>query len=244
MRLQKYIASCGVASRRKAEEFIEQGRVKVNGKVADKQGIRVGQEDSVKIDNKRIRPVKKIYIVLNKPEKTITAVKDDRGRAAVTDILPPKLKKGVFPVGRLDFNTTGCLILTNDGDWANKVMHPSFEVEKKYIVKVKGRIPAKAAAKIKKGSLLDGKKVKPVKLSVIPGKKANDRAVITIKEGINHQVKRMFKSAGVFVTELKRESVGVVNIRGLAPGQWRHLTAGEINFFRSGQKIPARKKGG
>ncbi len=244
MRLQKYISSCGITSRRKAEELIRQGQVKVNGKAVTEQGVKVKDGDSVKIGNKRITPAKKIYIVLNKPEKCISAVKDEKGRPTVMDILPDKVKKGLFPVGRLDFNTTGCLILTNDGDWAHKVIHPGFDVEKKYLAKVKGRIPVKAMEKIKKGVLLNGRKIKPVSVYVASSKEANDTAGIIIKEGINHQVKKMLGAAGLSVIRLKRGSVGIINIKGLSRGEWRHLTAEEKSFFSGRRKKPARKKGG
>ena len=230
IRLQVFIARAGIASRRSAEQLIKEGRVKVNGKTITELGFKVAEGDSVKVNDKRIIPEKKVYLVLNKPEGCLSAVSDDRGRKTVIDII--KMKERIFPVGRLDYNTTGCLILTNDGDWANAIMHPKFRVEKKYTAKIKGRIGASALNRLKRGVKIDGKRVKPVRAGVNKRNENNDSVYVIITEGMNHQVKKMLAMVGCSVVWLKRESVGKIAVHNIPKGKWRFLTKPEIDSFK------------
>jgi len=232
MRLQKYMASCGVASRRKAEEIIQEGRVAVNGKTVTELGFKIQAEDSVKVDGKRIRPKNRVYIVFNKPEGCISAAADDKGRPTVTDMIGESAGARVFPVGRLDFNTTGCLLMTNDGEWANKITHPKFMVQKAYTAKLKGRLESSALNKLKKGIRIENRMVRPLKVYASSKNRANDAVTIVITEGLNHQVKKMLAAVGSQVVRLRRDSVGIVTIKGLPGGRWRHLTKEEVGFFK------------
>jgi len=231
VRLQKYIASCGVASRRAAEELIKEGRVKVNGAVIRELGFKLSGGESVKVNNKVIKPSNKIYIVLNKPAGCVSTVSDEKSRKTVIDVLKNRVKGRIYPVGRLDFNTTGCLILTNDGEFANSILHPKFEVEKKYIAKIKGKVSDSALNKLRKTIKIDNKKVKAKEVGVhSPGK--NDVIYIVITQGINHQVKKMVSAAGLSIMWLKRLSVGKITVNNLPEGKWRYLTEKEVGFFK------------
>jgi 23S rRNA pseudouridine2605 synthase len=237
MRLQQYIAHCGVASRRKAEELIKQGLIKVNGKVITEPWFEVDEKkDWVRHNDKVIKIEKKIYIVLNKPAGFVTTVSDEKGRPTVIDLLKPSIKERVYPVGRLDFNTTGCLIITNDGDWANRIIHPKFEIPKKYMAKIKGRTDNYILNKLKKGIRIEDKFVKAKEARVVTSNKKNDVVLLVITEGINHQVKKMLSAVGVSPVWLKRVSVGGINTGGMAFGQWRHLSQDEVDSFNTSPK--------
>jgi len=232
MRLQQFLAHCGIASRRKAEDLIKEGKVTVNGKIITDCAFNVEPEkDFVKYNNKLIKPEKKIYIVLNKPKGFISSVSDEKGRKTVIDIFKNKIKEHIYPVGRLDYNTTGCLILTNDGEWANKIIHPRYEVEKVYIAKIKGRASNTFIDKLKKGIKIEDGFVKAKDAKILLRKEKNDVISITITQGKNHQIKKMLQAIGLTLLWLKRQSVGPVNIRGLEYGMWRYLTQKEIDFF-------------
>lgn len=227
-RLQKVIANSGFTSRRKAEALIEQGKVKVNGIVIKELGFKVKSSDDIEIENKHLKIEEKEYYLLYKPEKTITSVKDEVGRKTVIDLISTKAR--IYPVGRLDYDTTGILLLTNDGELANILMHPSFSVEKNYIAKVKGILTGEEFKQLKKGIIIEGRKVIPnrVKLRMKNKEKNFSKIEITITEGRNHIVKKVFESLNHPVESLKRESFAFLTLEGLKKGEYRALSIKEI----------------
>ncbi len=233
VRLQKYIADCGVASRRKAEEFIKQARVKVNGTVVTEMGIKVSDADLVEVDGKIIKPEnKKVYILLNKPAGYVTTVKDQFGRPTVIDLLKG-VKERVFPVGRLDYETTGLLILTNDGDFAYRMTHPKHEVEKTYLATIAGIPTGDEISRFERGLRIEDYITAPAKFKIVAKNKQNCVAEITIHEGRNRQVRKMCEAIGHPVLSLKRISIGKLFIGNLAEGDWRELTQDEIKSLLS-----------
>jgi 23S rRNA pseudouridine2605 synthase len=238
MKLQQYIAHAGVCSRRNAEEYIRSGRVTVNGHKITDVTARVDREkDHVKVDGRLLKQEQKVYILMNKPEGCITSVTDDQDRRTVVDLLKDRISQRIYPVGRLDFNTTGTLILTNDGDFANRIMHPKFDIPKRYVAKVSGRMTTFAINRLKKGFKLkneddtEGRFVKAADAGIYKRNDQNDLVYVTITEGMNHQVKRMLETVGVSVVRLKRENVGAITAKGMEPGQWRYMTPDEIEYF-------------
>ena len=227
-RLQKVIAASGLTSRRKAEELIEQGKVKVNGKVITELGTKVSDKDRIEVNNQILTREEKEYYLLNKPRGVVTTTSDDKNRKTVVDLIPTNAR--IYPVGRLDYDTTGVLLLTNDGDFANILMHPSNEIDKVYMAKLKGIIKGEQINKLKDGIDLDGQIVKAsrVKLKKVDQKTNTSMVQITIKEGKNHQVKRMFDSVGYEVIKLKREKEGIFDLKDLQSGEFRKLTPKEI----------------
>ena len=229
-RLQKYLSECGVASRRKSEQLILDGKVKVNGKVVTELGTKVSDNDEITVDGVYVKKEEKEYYILNKPDKVICSVKDDKGRVTVVDLINTKEK--IFPVGRLDYDTTGLLLLTNDGEITNKLTHPSGSIEKTYYVKADGIINIDDIKKLERGILLDGvltKKAK-VKLKKIDKKNRKSYVEITITEGRNHQVKNMFAAINHKVLKLKRVRYAFFNLEelNLSSGEYRKLTIKEI----------------
>ena len=229
-RLQKYLSECGVASRRKSEQLILDGKVKVNGKVVTELGTKVSDNDEITVDGVYVKKEEKEYYILNKPDKVICSVKDDKGRVTVVDLINTKEK--IFPVGRLDYDTTGLLLLTNDGEITNKLTHPSGSIEKTYYVKADGIINIDDIKKLERGILLDGvltKKAK-VKLKKIDKKNRKSYVEITITEGRNHQFKNMFSSINHKVLKLKRIKYAFFNIEelNLSIGEYRKLTIKEV----------------
>lgn len=236
VRLQKYIAMCGVASRRAAESLISEGRVKVNGKTVNEQGIKVEiGADTVAVNGKDIKPDRKnYYIMLNKPIGYVSTVHDQFERPTVVDLLKNEIKTRIFPVGRLDYDTEGLLLLTNDGDFTYKVTHPKFKVDKTYIAVLKGGISIKGLAALRKGVKLDdGFVTSPAQLEMLDADNGHTTIKITIHEGKNRQVRRMFESVGAKVAELQRISIGNVELGTLPLGRWRYLTAHEINYLKN-----------
>ena len=227
-RLQKVIASSGVTSRRKAEELITAGKVKVNGEVVTELGTKVTDKDRIEVDNVLISKEVKEYYLLNKPRGVVTTTSDDKGRKTVVDLIPTNAR--IYPVGRLDYDTTGVLLLTNDGDFANILMHPASEVEKVYMAKLKGIIKGEHINTLKDGVKLDDQVVKPsrVKLKKVDPKTNTCMVQITIHEGKNHQVKRMFESVGFEVLKLKREKEAFFDLKDLQSGEFRKLTPKEV----------------
>ena len=227
-RLQKVIASSGVTSRRKAEELITAGKVKVNGEVVTELGTKVTDKDRIEIDNVLIAKEVKEYYLLNKPRGVVTTTKDDKDRKTVVDLIPTNAR--IYPVGRLDYDTTGVLLLTNDGDFANILMHPASEVEKVYMAKLKGIIKGEHINTLKDGIKLDDQIVKPsrVKLKKVDTKTNTCMVQITIHEGKNHQVKRMFEAVGFEVLKLKREKEAFFDLKDLQSGEFRKLTPKEV----------------
>ncbi len=228
-RLQKIIASKGFCSRRKAEEYIVKGLVTVNGQKVTELGTKANNDDEIIVDgNILFAKEEKEYYLLYKPEKTISSVKDEEKRTTVIDLIPTK--KRIYPIGRLDYNTTGILLLTNDGILANKLMHPSRMVEKTYLAKVEGIITPEEFMKLKKGIIIDNRPVKPTHLKIKKiNKTANTTSItITIIEGRNHIIKKIFSSIHHEVIKLKRESYAFLGLENLKPGECRKLTIKEV----------------
>jgi 23S rRNA pseudouridine2605 synthase len=232
-RLQKYIASCGVTSRRKAEELILQGRVEVNGEKKMELGAKVDPEkDSVKVDGKEIKTKKNfIYIKLYKPEGYVTTVKDQFGRKTVMDLVASDDR--IYPIGRLDYDTSGLILLTNDGDLANRLMHPSYHIYKTYDAKVEGKLSQAEVEKLRSGINIEDYRTAPAKVNVLKESGRYSVVRISIFQGKNRQVRKMFDSVGHNVIELKRISFGDISLGSLTPGQWTNLTEREIKYLKS-----------
>ncbi len=230
-RLQKVIASSGVASRRKAEEMIQAGRVKVDGQVVTKLGTLVGSKNTIEVDGVRLEREEHVYYLLNKPRGIITSTTDDKHRKTVVDLIDTD--KRIYPVGRLDYDTTGALILTNDGEFTNYLMHPSSEITKTYVAKVKGILKGKEIHMLESGVYIDGKMTEPakVKLRKVDEKNNTCMVEITIHEGRNHQIKNMIASLGMEVLKLKRERIAFLDVKGLQSGEYRLLSPKEIAKF-------------
>ena len=235
-RLQKVIAASGVASRRKAEELIKDGKVKVNGKVITELGTKVDSKDTIEVNNKIIEKELKEYYLLNKPRGVITSTSDDKGRKTVIDLIDTTAR--IYPVGRLDYDTTGALLLTNDGDFANILTHPKNSIDKVYLAKLNGIIKGEHINKLKDGVILDNVLVKPsrVKLKKVDATKNTSMVEITIHEGKNHEVKRLFESVGFLVDKLTRERIGIFNLEGLKSGEYRKLTTKEVQIVYGNKK--------
>lgn len=232
-RLQKVIAHAGIASRRKAEELILQGQVKVNGVVVRELGTKVTPSDDVEVNNVKIESEKKVYHLLYKPRSVISAVSDDRGRKTVVDLFP-NVEERIFPVGRLDYETSGVLLLTNDGDFANKLTHPRYNIDKTYVAKIKGVLKREEIRALEKGVKLEDGMTAPAKVSVISADDKLDKSIvaITIHEGRNRQVRRMFEAVGHPVSKLKRENFAFLTTFGLNAGESRELTTHEVKQLR------------
>lgn len=232
-RLQKVIAQAGIASRRKAEELIKDGKVKVNGEVKKELGTKVSESDKVEVNNKPIEKETKEYYLLNKPRGVITTTNDEHGRKTVTDLIETSAR--IYPVGRLDYDTTGAILLTNDGEFANILMHPSNKIDKVYLAKLEGIIKGEQINALKNGVMLDDVLVKAsrVKLKKVNQENSTSMVEITIHEGKNHQVKRMFESVGFHVEKLTRERIGIFDINNLKSGQYRKLTPKEVQIVYS-----------
>ncbi len=234
-RLQKVIANAGIASRRKAEEMITAGQVKVNGEVVTSLGTKVSPSDIIYVNNQRINNEKKVYYILNKPRQCISAVTDQFNRLTVVDILAEKgVKERVYPIGRLDYDTTGVLLLTNDGTFSNLLMHPKSKVPKTYIAKIKGLASFKTLEKLQTGIVIDGYKTAPAKFKIlgVDKEKGVSDVKITITEGKNHQVKKMFMMLGYPVKKLRRDEYGIVKTGSLRPGDFRELTESEVTALK------------
>jgi len=223
-RLQKILARAGICSRRKAEEYIADGRVIVDGKVVTRPGLKVDPEQTeITVDGKQVRREEKIYILLHKPPGYVTTMSDPQGRPIVTDLLPG-IKRRVFPVGRLDLESEGALILTNDGALGNKVLHPSFEVNKTYEATVKGLPKIAELHRLARGIMLDGLKTWPAKLRVLHRKRGETTIEVIIHEGKKRQVRKMFQAIGYPVVRLKRTAYGGLKLGTLGRGKYRFLT--------------------
>ena len=235
-RLQKVIAESGYTSRRKAEELMKEGKVKVNGKVVTELGTKVSDSDTIEIDNKILVKETKEYYIMNKPRGVITSTSDDKSRKVVTELIPTEAR--IYPVGRLDYDTTGVLLLTNDGEFANILMQPKNKIEKVYLAKLEGIIKGEQINKLKKDVELDHVKVVPsrVKLKKVNQDTNTCMVEITIHEGKNHQVKRMFEAVGFHVEKLTRERIGTFTTEGLKSGEYRKLTPKEIAVVYSLKK--------
>ncbi|MCF6096760.1 rRNA pseudouridine synthase [Thermovorax subterraneus] len=234
MRLQKFLAMAGIASRRACEMLILDGRVQVNGKVVKELGVKVDPDvDEIRVDGEICRiKIKPIYIIMNKPKGVLTTVKDPFGRPTIIDLLAG-VRERVFPVGRLDKDTEGLLIITNDGELSYKLTHPKHQVDKTYIAKVLGIPDEKDIKRLRKGIFLEDGKTAPAKVRIL--KKGKNFAVleIIIHEGRKRQVRRMCESIGHPVLTLKRTRIGNLTLRGLAPGGWRYMTEEEVNYLKN-----------
>lgn len=229
MRINKYLASCNVASRRKCEEIISKGKVEVNGQVIKELGTIIDtKKDKVKVYGKLVNiDGKKVYYMLNKPSGVISASKSKYGETTVVDLIDKKEHR-LFPVGRLDKDTTGLIILTNDGDFAYKLTHPKFEKAKTYEAKIKGRIDSKGIQRLEKGVSIDGRKTAKAKVKLIKMIGSNSLLEITLIEGRKRQVRKMCERVGHEVLQLKRISENGLQLKDLEEGQYRKLTKNEI----------------
>lgn len=228
-RLQKVIANSGYCSRRKAEEEIKKGHVTVNGRVVMELGTKVDTQDVVEINGTVIKKEEnKEYILLYKPRETITSVHDDKGRKTVLDCIDSEVR--VYPVGRLDYDTTGLLLLTNDGELANLLMHPKTEIDKVYVSKIRGILTGAEINRLKSGIVIDGRKTAKAKIKVRKSDRKTMTSIveITIHEGRNHQVKKMFEHVGHEVLKLKRERFAFLDLKGLRSGEYRYLSIKEV----------------
>lgn len=233
MRINKFLSSLGIASRRAIDKYIEEGRIKVNGVIAS-TGIDVTEEDEIYIDNKKIetkRIEEKVYFMLNKPLEVLSASSDDRGRKTVVDLI--KTDKRIFPIGRLDYMTSGLILLTNDGELFNRLVHPKSEIYKKYYIKVFGEVKKEEIEELKKGVLLEDGKTLPAKISGIKYDKNKTSMYISIREGRNRQIRRMIEKFGYKVLMLRREKIGELSLGDLKEGKYRELTKEEIEYLYS-----------
>lgn len=225
MRVQKILAMAGVASRRKCEDLIRAGKVKVNDKVVEIGATANPIKDKISVDGKPIVLEKKVYVLLNKPRGFVTTVSEQYGMRTVREIV--KIKERIFPVGRLDKETRGLLLLTNDGDFANKLTHPSFEIKKEYVATLDKPFSKDSFEKLKKGVKVEGRKV-DVKNVAVDGKKVT----LKIHEGRKHIVRKLFFHLGYRVVDLQRTRVGNLGISGLKEGEWRDLTPDELSLLK------------
>lgn len=232
-RLQKVIAQSGVTSRRKAEELIIAGKVKVNGQVVKELGTKVSDKDEVEVNGDLLKKEDKVYYLLNKPRGVITSVSDDKNRKTVIDLI--QTDKRIYPIGRLDYDTTGVVLLTNDGEFADILMHPKGEVDKVYFVKIKGIIKGIEINKLKNGVIIDGKKTSKARVKLKSFDKSSNTSMleVTIHEGRNHQIKKMFEAVGFEVLKLKREKEFIFDVKSLKSGEYRKLTPKEVAIVYS-----------
>jgi 23S rRNA pseudouridine2605 synthase len=230
-RLNKYLADCGVGSRRECDKLIADGKVKINGKVAT-LGQSVEDTDQVSVNGKRVasKP-KNYYIMLHKPKGCVTTVKDELGRKTVMDFVDFDAR--LYPVGRLDYDTEGLILLTNDGDIANKLTHPKNGIQKTYIARISGKLTEAERKQLENGVEIDGVKTQPAKVTILKGDEHHTRVEVIITEGRNHQVKNMFACVGKEVEFLKRVSVGELHLGGLQRGKWRFLNDKEQAYLQS-----------
>lgn len=233
IRLQKYISECGVASRRKAEELITAGKVSVNGEVVKELGTKINESDAVVVNGKLLKKDNKKYYLLYKPREVISSSKDEKGRKTVVDLI--KTTDRIYPIGRLDYDTTGIILLTNDGELSNILTHPSHNVEKEYLAKVKGFFKKEDAKKLSDGVVLNGKKTKKALFKMDRYDKKSDSSYVKviITEGRNHQVKDMFALLGYDTLKLKRERYAFLNLSGLKSGEYRELSIKEVKQLYS-----------
>jgi len=232
-RLQKVIALSGYCSRRKAEELIAQGKVRVDGKVVTELGVKVDGNNVITVDGKTLTKETKEYILLYKPRGVVTTTSDEKNRKTVLDLVDTD--KRLYPVGRLDYDTTGILLLTNDGELTNLLIHPRNQVDKVYVAKIEGILSKDEANTLERGVVIDGYKCSKSKVKVKKIDKKNNVSLvqITISEGKNHQVKNMFLAVGHKVLKLKREKIAFLDLTGLKPGEYRKLNMKEVKKLYS-----------
>ena len=229
MRINKFLAASGVASRRECDEMIKNGKVTVNGKRAV-IGIEIGEDDEVKVDGVTVNVKKNEYYILNKPKGYICSVADDKGRKTVIDLMPEGVGR-IYPVGRLDYDSEGLLILTTDGELAQHLTHPSNEVPKTYLVRVEGILTENDLNPIRSGLEIDGYVTKKCKAHIVETNKSFTKVHVTLKEGKNREIRKMFAAIGKEINLLKRIKVGELTLRGLDRGAYRKLNRNEVNYL-------------
>ncbi len=231
MRLNKFLSGAGVASRRKCDEIIKSGSIKVNGKVVCELGTIINEKkDKIVYQGVEVKlPTSFVYIKLNKPKGYACTASDEKGRKTIYELV--KCEERLFSVGRLDYDTEGLIILTNDGDFANKVMHPRNEIEKEYQVTIEGEILESELAVMRKGVVVDGEKMPPARIKFLDKKGDSTRLSVVIHEGQNRQVRRMFEAIGKTIKLLKRVRIGGVKLGGLSRGDYKDLTIDELNLL-------------
>lgn len=233
MRLQKFMAQSGYASRRKSEEIIAAKRVKVNGKVVSEMGYNVDENrDVVEVDGKILKLIKNFeYYILNKPIGVVCSAKDEKDRVTVVDMIDTKRR--IYPVGRLDIDTTGLVLLTDDGELTNKIIHPKHEIEKTYIATVEGTPNAFGLRRLRTGIVIEGRKTAPAKVKILKNFDTDSILEVVIREGRNRQVKKMFESVGHPVKKLMRIAIGDIKLGDLELGYYRKVTEDELRYLRS-----------
>lgn len=234
IRLNKFLSQAGVASRREADRMIEEGRVAVNSEVIQALGHKIDDEiDKVEVDGVKVKKeAKHYYVILNKPPGYLVSLKDSFGRPTVRDLLPT-LKGRVFPVGRLDFDSEGLLLMTNDGELAYRLTHPSFKIKKVYLVRIKGKPESSGLRRLERGLILDGKKTAPAKISLLSSSTKESFLRVEIHEGRKREIRRLFDVIGHRVIELQRIKFGNLSLGNLKKGKWRYLTRDEIGRLRN-----------
>lgn len=233
IKLQKYVADCGLMSRRAAEKEIEAGNFTVNGVTAT-LGMRVdAQNDAVCYKGKSVTPAsgKKVYIMLYKPKGVVTTMNDEKGRKSVKDIVDVGVR--VYPVGRLDLNSEGLLLMTNDGELTNLITHPSGEIKKVYSVTLKGKVSNEELDRLRAVRELDGEKIAPVEVELVTRGEASSVVKFTLSEGKNREIRRICETVGVFITKLKRTSLGPVHLGNLKSGEYRELSSTELRALKN-----------
>lgn len=229
MRLNKFLSNSGVASRRKCDELISQGKVFVNGKVVSELGLQINEKkDKVMVEGKQIKlPSSFVYIKLNKPKGYACTAHDEKGRKTIYELIDTDER--LFSIGRLDYDTEGLILLTNDGDFANKVAHPKYAIEKEYRVTVEGQIKESELAVLRKGVVIDGERMPSAKVEFLSADDKFTKLSVVIDEGQNRQIRRMFEAIGKSIRLLKRVRIGRVRLGGLKRGDYRDLTEDELN---------------
>lgn len=232
-RLQKILATHGIASRRKAEDLIKAGKVFVNGEKITKMGTQADPEkDDIRVSGKKLKVQAPRYLILHKPRGYVTTLSDEEGRPCVGDLIK-RYKTRLYPVGRLDINSEGLLILTNDGWITNRLLKPSSRIERKYLAKIKGQITAENVARLRRGIRLSDGRTSPARVHVVKNTKTNSWVEIVLTEGKNRQVRRMFQAVGHPVVKLKRIRIAFLTLKNLPLGRARYLTRSEIDKLRS-----------
>lgn len=232
VRINRFVAMCGAVSRRKADDLVRSGRVTINGKRANAGDVVDDARDDVRLDGRRLVPPKGIVLALYKPKGVVSTLRDPERRPCIGDLIPKRLA-GVFPVGRLDYDASGLIILTNEGKIAQALHHPSYRVPKTYLVDVKPRATPEAVAAMASGVILDGKKTLPAEVEVVHVHATGSTLRITLIQGLKNQIKRMALRVGLRVTSIRRISVGEVTLKGMAPGEIRPLSARELRFIHN-----------
>lgn len=232
-RLQKVIAQSGVTSRRKAEKLIVDGKVKVNNKKVKELGTKVSPQDKIEVEGVQLEKEEPVYYLLYKPRGVISSIKDDKGRKVVTDYLG-EVPERIYPIGRLDYDTSGILLLTNDGDFANLLMHPKYGIDKVYVVKINGIPDKHELNKLRKGIRSDNELLKIVRYKILETDTRKNNMIIemTLREGKNRHIRRMMDALGYPVSKLKRERYGLLTLKGMQPGDCRRLTPHEVKRIR------------